>query len=202
MKLATLITSWTVASAVCPSFACDFAPDATFESATMDAALTGRTASTMAHPVELADAEADARREACPAIGSARDCEEGEGTQFCAGVEGRIVWGKCLADFSCMPGKSEGCLLIDGVPQLRQDVVEVITDAGATSIDMPAETDPVLSGDTDESGDASDTKGGVYTMRPHCYGGSGYTCCDYYECAPDYVCSGCCAYSHTECESP
>lgn len=60
----------------------------------------------------------------CDVLGDMRECDGGEGTQFCDELEAGLVWGECLVDFWCMPGDEQECgfgsiqtcVLEDGVP--------------------------------------------------------------------------------------
>lgn len=56
-------------------------------------------------------------------LGEMRECDGGEGTQFCDLLEGGQGWGECLVDFVCMPGDTKECIgdsvtcyLEEGVP--------------------------------------------------------------------------------------
>ena len=136
--------------------------------------------------VATSDGETAAQREACPTIGAAQGCGDGEGTQFCASFAGEIAWGECLVDFPCMPGDSEECVLVDGVPQLKQDVY------GATADDEG--TTPVS-----ENGEINLEDPEPYAMK-NCYGGTGWWCCDFYDCYRDIDLV--CVVVATECEVP
>jgi hypothetical protein len=72
----------------------------------------------------------DATRPSVPPIsddcelGEVRECNEGEGTQFCDELETGLGWGECLVDFECLPGDARACAfgeivtcyLSEGVP--------------------------------------------------------------------------------------
>lgn len=57
-------------------------------------------------------------------LGEMRECNGGEGTQFCDVLETGLGWGECLVDFSCLPGDTQTCAfgevitcgLIEGEP--------------------------------------------------------------------------------------
>jgi hypothetical protein len=58
-------------------------------------------------------------------LGEVRECDGGEGTQFCDELETGLGWGECLVDFQCLPGDTQTCVLgeiitcqlIEGVPE-------------------------------------------------------------------------------------
>lgn len=57
-------------------------------------------------------------------LGEMRECDGGEGTQFCDVLETGLGWGECLVDFPCLPGDAVECgfgsimtcELVEGVP--------------------------------------------------------------------------------------
>ena len=79
-----------------------------------------------------------APKEVCAQEGAMRECDDGEGTQFCDHIGGwnePLTWGECQTNFECMPGDSYECFpgdeifagltancdLIDGVPYWNLD---------------------------------------------------------------------------------
>jgi PAS domain-containing protein len=58
-------------------------------------------------------------------LGEMRECDAGEGTQFCDELETGLGWGECLVNFPCLPGDTRTCAfgetsicrLEEGVPE-------------------------------------------------------------------------------------
>jgi hypothetical protein len=104
-------------------------------------------------PSQAVAAIGESGPETCEEYNAARECGDGEGTQFCSGHP--KVWGECLTDFTCMPGESrscgleeefgdiqQACVVVDGVPQWSEfdcDTPLVLSFDGGP-IEMAAET--------------------------------------------------------------
>lgn len=75
------------------------------------------------------DLSAPPLAEPCEMQSDARECAEGEGTQFCAQVGydpeagPSYSWGECLSDFECMPGESKSCGLGEEFGDISQPCV-------------------------------------------------------------------------------
>jgi hypothetical protein len=72
--------------------------------------------------------------EPCDQYNGMRECEDGEGTQFCGYIDAEMVWSECLVEFECLPGEtrscglgeefgdiSQGCIVEEGEPHWNQN---------------------------------------------------------------------------------
>lgn len=62
----------------------------------------------------------EAEADGCEELQAMRDCDDGEGTQFChdaMGTSAEPFWGECVVDFECMPGETQSCGLGLGIDQ-------------------------------------------------------------------------------------
>jgi hypothetical protein len=145
----------------------------------------------ISYPEEIAEEEGEKSQPAQPRplpeeegceLGDVRECEEGEGTQFCDMVEGSMGWGECLANFECLPGDlldcglggTVTCVLDEGVPmypicpftplvlsfEVGQPIEMLGSDAAfdiagvgeCLDSDWPSATTPWLAADLDRNG--------------------------------------------------
>jgi len=155
--------------------------------------LLGCDSGEISYPEEVADEE-DGGEESQPAqprpipeeegceLGDVRECDGGEGTQFCDMIEGSMGWSECLVDFACLPGDTAtcsfgetiNCLLDEGVPvwevcpwtplvlnfEVSQPIEMLASDAAfdiagvgeCLDSDWPSAATPWLAADLDRNG--------------------------------------------------
>lgn len=99
--------------------------------------LCGCGAGEISYPLEIDDEAPPAAPTQAPAAeeedddckaGEIRECNDGEGTQFCDSLESGVGWGECLENFACLPGDVlvcelggvVTCYLVDGVPEWEE----------------------------------------------------------------------------------